>query len=213
MGFIYKITNKINGKIYIGKTEFSIKKRWKEHIADSKKGFVNRPLYNAMNKYGISNFLIEQIEECENLNERERYWIQYYDTYKNGYNATLGGDGKSLIDYNLIIDLFNQGLNISQISKLTGHDRGHISDILISKGHFLHSQIKNQSKKDQERPIRMLHIQTKEQLNIFKSVAEASQYCIDNKLSCDSIKGISAHISQCCNGIRKTAYKHQWEYC
>jgi hypothetical protein len=54
-----------------------------------------------MNKYGIENFELALIEnaEAELLDERERYWIEYYDTYKNGYNATLGGEGKTLYDY------------------------------------------------------------------------------------------------------------------
>jgi hypothetical protein len=58
-----------------------------------------------MNKYGSTHFYIELIEECplEELAKKEIYWIGYYDTYHNGYNATLGGDGKILYDYSLII--------------------------------------------------------------------------------------------------------------
>jgi hypothetical protein len=54
-----------------------------------------------MKKYGKEHFFIELIEECpiEKLNEREQYWIAKKDTYHNGYNATIGGDGKRLIDY------------------------------------------------------------------------------------------------------------------
>ena len=61
----------------------------------------NRPLYNAFSKYGLENFIIEEIEKIPNnlLNEREQYWIKYYDTYNNGYNATLGGDATILYDY------------------------------------------------------------------------------------------------------------------
>ena len=97
MAYIYKIVNDINNKVYIGKTEFSIEKRFKEHCRDSKKEHQNRPLYNAMNKYGIEHFKIELIEECNNPEEREIYWIQHFDSYKNGYNATLGGDGKNIL--------------------------------------------------------------------------------------------------------------------
>lgn len=59
----------------------------------------DRKLYRAFNRYGIQNFSIEQIEECDNslLNEREVYWIKYYDSFNNGYNMTLGGDGRTLI--------------------------------------------------------------------------------------------------------------------
>ena len=96
---IYIITNDINDKVYVGKTMHSIEKRFKEHCKDSKKERnEKRPLYNAMNKYGIKHFKISLLEECdsENAEEREIYWIEYYNSYKNGYNATKGGDGKTL---------------------------------------------------------------------------------------------------------------------
>ena len=95
---IYKITNKINNKCYIGKSS-NIEERWKYHInnRNSLKEY-NKPLYRAFRKYGIENFSFEIIEEIvnyENSNEREKYWIEYYDCFGNnkGYNATKGGDG------------------------------------------------------------------------------------------------------------------------
>lgn len=98
MATIYVITNLINSKQYVGKTTYSIEKRWKEHCYDCKKTEINqhRPLYNAMQKYGIENFNISIIEENipeENIDNREKFWISKLDTYYNGYNATLGGDG------------------------------------------------------------------------------------------------------------------------
>ena len=98
MGFIYTITNKINGKQYVGKTSLSDpKERWKEHLHDYKREqYKKRPLYSAMNKYGVENFIFEVIEECENTEEREKFWIKELNTYgSTGYNATLGGDGKA----------------------------------------------------------------------------------------------------------------------
>ena len=73
MGFIYKITNSINNKIYIGQTARTLNIRWKEHKVASISS--DRPLYKAMRKYGIDNFHIEIIEEIPNtlLNERETY--------------------------------------------------------------------------------------------------------------------------------------------
>lgn len=105
MGFIYKITNDINSKIYVGKTELPDPvQRWKEHLKDyDKERCEKRPLYDAMNKYGTEHFHFEVIEETDNTIERERYWINKLRTYVgfkdcNGYNATLGGDGKSYLD-------------------------------------------------------------------------------------------------------------------
>lgn len=96
MGYIYKITNQINQKIYIGLTRETIEDRWENHIKKAKQ-YPNRYLYDAMNHYGYENFTIEQIEECNNniLDEREIYWISYYDSTNPdiGYNLTSGGGG------------------------------------------------------------------------------------------------------------------------
>lgn len=93
---IYKITNKINNNAYIG-LSINIEKRWKAHIERSKNEFnkeYNKVLYKAFRKYGIENFSFEILEKCskEELKEKEIYWIEYYNTYKKGYNATPGGD-------------------------------------------------------------------------------------------------------------------------
>ena len=119
-GFIYKITNDINDKIYIGKTLSSIDKRFTEHKKDSCRIQEQiRPLYRAMNKYGCDNFHIELVEECplETLSEREIYWIDFYKSYENGYNATLGGDGKQLYDYNAIVNGFLSGKLIYELAQ------------------------------------------------------------------------------------------------
>ncbi len=90
---IYKITNKVNQNLYIGKSIW-IENRWQQHIFDA----LNRPktaIDFAIQKYGVDNFTNEIIEECsfELLNEKERYWINYYNTYRGqGYNCTPGGD-------------------------------------------------------------------------------------------------------------------------
>ena len=91
---IYKITNKINHKCYIGQS-VNINKRWNAHINQFNNIDVyNYPLYRAFRKYGLENFSFEVIETCprDKLNEREKYWIQYYDSCCNGYNQNLGGD-------------------------------------------------------------------------------------------------------------------------
>jgi group I intron endonuclease len=95
-GIIYLITNKINGHKYVGQTTQSMNKRWSSHIRESSYEINNnRPLYQAFQKYGIDNFNIKQIDECDIslLNEREIYWINHYNTFETseGYNATSGG--------------------------------------------------------------------------------------------------------------------------
>ena len=92
---IYKITNSINDKIYIGQTTTSLEKRFRGHLGDMERE-VNNKFYNAMKKHGAENFYIEPIEiginSLESLSEREVFWIRYYDTYNNGYNSTEGGE-------------------------------------------------------------------------------------------------------------------------
>lgn len=99
IGYIYKITNTINNKCYIGQTSKTIEKRWREHVAMSirtDRPDYKYPLYRALRKYKSENFVVEKIEECniEKLNEREIYWIEFYDSYKNGYNQDMGGGGR-----------------------------------------------------------------------------------------------------------------------
>ena len=111
MKFIYKIVNMIDGKLYIGKTTQTIEERFKEHLTEVTRykhcqssgkdfGYESR-LYKAMNKYGIENFRIELVEQvsCDaDINEREKYWIKFYNTLDSniGYNISPGGLGGPL---------------------------------------------------------------------------------------------------------------------
>lgn len=138
MGYIYCITNLINSKKYVGKTEFTLEERFKEHCRDSQKERCEkRPLYDAMNKYGVENFIIEQLEEVENelLSEREIYWIKELNTFgSNGYNATSGGDGKSLYDHKEILELYRLGYSVPQVSKKIGCDNSVVLKVLKANG-------------------------------------------------------------------------------
>ena len=96
---IYKITNLINKKLYIGQTIYD---RIEKRIANYKKEInsnTKRPIINAMRKYGIDNFKFEIVEDNIIskivLDEKERYYIQYYQSLvsQNGYNIELGGNG------------------------------------------------------------------------------------------------------------------------
>jgi group I intron endonuclease len=92
---IYKITNRVNGKVYIGKTNTTIAKRWRKHLNEAKWHDL-RHLYAAINKYGKENFTIETIEICDGSEggEREKYWIKHYNSTNQsvGYNLTEGGE-------------------------------------------------------------------------------------------------------------------------
>ena len=95
MYYIYKATNKVNGKFYIGRCKGPIREREYKHWWYATNKNTNVPFSNALRKYGRNNFnwtIVEETRE-ENNGEREIYWI---DKLKPEYNATLGGDGGTL---------------------------------------------------------------------------------------------------------------------
>lgn len=200
MPYIYKIENNLNGKIYIGATTQSVEDRWKQHLSERNRS-GHRPLYKAMNKYGIENFSVEIIEETNNLEERERYWIEYYRSFKYGYNATFGGQGKTYLDHDIILALWRDGKNIYEIHKITNYDEGAIRKVLksnnISKNErFMRGQLAKQS------PIAMLDKDTKEILRVFSSLREAHDFLGKQQ---------NGHIAAVCNGKRKVAYGYSWK--
>lgn len=136
---IYKITNKINNKVYIGKS-CDIYTRWYAHksaaLHPNWKKYNNSALYKAIREDGNENFSYEIIElvPVEQLDERERYWINYYNSYNNGYNLTLGGDGYNLHDHNKIAELWEEGLTIKQISEIISCSLSAVGIVLSANG-------------------------------------------------------------------------------
>ena len=145
-GFIYKITNKLNGHSYIGQTIQNVKERFYQHCAiKCDKAVLNMAIHKAIQKYGKENFTLEILEEIDStlLNDREKYWIEYFDTYKNGYNETLGGQQgakpfKSLNEGE-IINQYKQGKSLRQIGRLFNIDKQTIKGVLIRNKIVLYS--------------------------------------------------------------------------
>lgn len=100
-GYIYLITNKVNGKQYVGQTTMTIRERWRLHKSNSS-GNLKMPVCKAIKKYGANNFVIKTLETLQaetkqdlvdQLNESEIKYIAQFQTFGNGYNATSGGGG------------------------------------------------------------------------------------------------------------------------
>lgn len=196
IAYIYKIVNDINQKIYIGKTEFSIEKRWAEHCNDYlKRDSENRPLYRAMKKYGIKNFHIELVEETNNPSEREIYWIEYYNSFKYGYNATLGGDGKRYLDYDLIIKTYNDTHNCNKTAQILNISADSVRNVIKSHGYTPDRRVAN------FKAVAQLDLKTGEIIKVYSSIKEAERSL-----------NISKHISAVCNGKRKSAGGYGWKY-
>lgn len=149
---IYKFENKINGHIYIGQS-VNIEQRYKDHINRALKDTSGNTEYNslihkAIRKYGIKNFNFSIIEECskEKLNEREQYWISFYDSFNNGYNCNSGGNQQEAtikFSENIIKEiqnlLQNSSITYEEISKKYNISLGKISSINTGKSNFNNS--------------------------------------------------------------------------
>jgi len=114
---IYKATNKITNKVYIGQTTHTLYKRIKSHIKESKIN-SNRPFMLSINKYGVDNFIFETIDFANNLNklnDKEIYWIDFYNSVSpNGYNVTGGGQGKKMKSTKELSKVISEGLKNSE---------------------------------------------------------------------------------------------------
>lgn len=183
MGFIYTITNKANGKQYVGKTHLpNPQERWKEHLKDYKRERCEkRPLYSAMNKYGVENFVFEVIEECDNTEEREKFWIKELNTYgSTGYNATLGGDGRAYIrfsDDEIITYHCSDGNYIKQwTAKHFGIDPDTVEKILIrNNANWIKKPfIRQYMQLLNNLCVCQLDADTEQVIGIYKSVSEAA---------------------------------------
>lgn len=137
-GIIYIITNSINDKVYIGQTIQSLNNRWKEHCRKScSKNEANMHIKRAIFKYGEDKFSIKELEKCniENLNEREIYYINLYNSYINGYNSTKGGSGNKPLkldkeDQVSIVELYKLGFSLRDIAKEYNVDKATIKHII-----------------------------------------------------------------------------------
>ena len=202
MAYIYQIQNDINGKIYVGKTEFSIEKRFKEHCRDYKKEHCEkRPLYAAMRKYGIEHFHISLLEETDDPEEREKYWIEKLCSFKKGYNATKGGDGKRYLDYDLIISTYLATKNQKETAKLNNTTQDMVSKIIkeyipdkVLSGAEINTVLFG-------RKVAKIDPKTLEVLDVYSSVGEAER-----------ANNIKKHIGSVCSGKRKTAGGFYWKY-
>jgi hypothetical protein len=163
-----------------------------------------------MNKYGIEHFHIETLEETNNPEERETYWIEQKQSFKYGYNATMGGDGKKYIDYDLVIATYSKLQNLNKTAQALNICVDTVHNILVANK----IQIKSSQeilKEVASVPVHMYNLQD-EYIRTFASSHEAARYMIENNLTGCKHSTIRQHISEVCKGRRKTAAKFIWKY-
>ena len=201
-GTIYKIQNNINNKIYIGLTTRNVNIRWEEHkkaaLSDAEE-FENIHLYNGMRKYGLNNFSFSIIEtniiDFNILNEREKYWIAFYNSYQNGYNMNMGGNSHYLYDYEKIQSLWlkDNTLTQQQISNIIGCSLSTVYMALKSLPDYCN-----------HREVEMYDLNNK-LINTFYSTRQASLLVFGDLSHRSSIKAA-------CDERQNTAYGYIWHY-
>lgn len=240
IGYIYIIKNKLDkSKVYIGQTRTTIEKRWTQHKSASRCKPKNSVLYNAMNKYGVDNFEIFQLEKIEKenkeclvnkLNELEIYYIKYYNSIvPNGYNITKGGYNSSIrlqksvtsYFYNGEIDkVFESASEASRFySKNEKSDATHIIRCCNGESNYCYQRIWRFSEDSFDKfPVTI----SKEKLENGK-LQPVDKYTLDKKFikSYDSISDAikdddqvknPSPIKQCCDGILNQAYGYIWRF-
>ena len=199
MGCIYKITNLINNKIYIGQTSQTAAARWSSHKKNFKQLRDDMAIHKAMFKYGEDNFSFEIIEECENalLADRECYWIAHYNSYKDGYNSTIGGEGAPKHDYKDFLEEWNNGATLEEIGIITGADRHTIAKGLETFGvTSLETKTRAMGKRVQQYSL------NGEFIAEFDSASAAAR----------SFDTTPSNIIHCCNHSHSSAYNYIWKY-
>ena len=197
---IYKIENLINGKIYIGQS-VNIQKRWSSHKARAKDINCTAHLYLAMRKYGIENFAFKVIEYCkvEELNDREIYWIQFYDSTnrEKGYNIRYGGEsGGNYYDYHEIYQLWLKGMSCIEIEK-----KLHCNDSSITAALRMYGVTEYEARSravSYKRQIVMKDVETNLALKIFNGVKSVARFFELSESAADNLP---------------TAIKYGYSYC
>lgn len=210
MGYIYKITNNINGKSYIGKTERTIEIRWKEHLRHIASLQDRLPLYKAMAKYGKENFIVEQIEQCDNsiLDEREIYWINKLQTYGQGYNCTGGSEG-GIKDYHEDIDeiiaRYQAGERLDKLCKEYKHDYASIRPKIEAKGVKINT---NAGPMKLSKKVAKIDKKSKEIIKIYPSISEAAR---DLQKEGKSASGRTGGISRVLDKENRSSGGYEWK--
>jgi len=205
IGHLYTIVNLLTGKEYIGKTYDTLDNRFKAHISKAKNGSES-PLHKAIRFHGSDNFKIYLLDSYPegDLELKEIEAISEYDTYKNGYNATLGGDGRRYINDQAILKEYLKTKIVAHIARNLRISEDTVKKVLISNK--LEVIDKAEAKKLLSNSILLNN-------NIvFKSTIECAQYLIDNNISIVSNEQTQQGIRRVCQGHRKSYLKHKFKY-
>lgn len=189
---LYLIENRVNDKLYVGQTYGCVNRRFTEHISSISR-YPNRPLYKAMAEIGIENFSVRILEVCDTelADTKEIEYINKFNSFHNGYNATKGGEGRKLLDLSseeVRIKYFELDRNLSVTASHFGVDQ---------------RTIKNRLNKSD---IKFRHT-NRVRLNdmVFNSVTECAEFLLSTGLpKTDKVEIVRRSLSRHLNGNRQS---------
>ena len=211
MGFIYKIPNKINGKVYIGQTITPIKNRMYKHYSQARNGKNITGIDAAIKKYGKENFEVEQILECpnEDLDLQEKFYISKYNSFENGYNLTIGGQLSTTslnININEAISKYQEIKSVEETAKYFNCCSETMSKLLKANGieikkHLNLDNLKNGCKfkeGDHTKAVKIIEFNF-----TFNSLKDCAQWLLDNGYSnAKNMELARKSLSRALNGER-----------
>ena len=205
IGNLYIIRNTVNDKVYIGKTYKNIDKRFAQHKNDMNK-FASYKFYKAMKKHGVDKFYIEFIGKFEEgiLEEKEIEYIARYDSFHNGYNSTLGGDGKRLLelDEKEVVNYWKTTESIAKTATFFDVSSDTITKILVSNGVYERVPVS-------ERIPLVMYDKLWNRIKFFTCRKEAISY-IKNELHMGIPFSICQRLDEA-NAKNNIAFEHHWQ--
>lgn len=219
MGYIYKITNKINNKMYIGQTITTIKERMYKHYSNAKKATTGIDF--AIGKYGKENFIVEEICSCpnEDLDDLEQFYIAKFDTYNTGYNLTIGGQNFTTALNLNEQEVISKYLEIKNINKTAEYFKCcnkvisrilHENNIKVLHNNNIQNLTKEYCFKENEKikAVKIIELD-----KYFPSLKECAQWLIDNNYSkANSMEMARKSLSRVLTGERKSYCKLHFKY-
>ena len=209
-GIIYKATNVVTGEIYVGATTVSLQERINDHYNKATKNYGHK-FQNAIREYGFESFIWEQIDTGINTDElalKEKYYIQKFDSFHNGYNSDRGGGFKKTIyQYNLTGELESTFQSLEEASKSSSISEDSISHACVgdrktSNGFYWTYTSTFDLKEDYRKKKVIQYDLEGELVKVFDSISDASKASGVNKSS----------IAKCCRGERKKAGNFIWKF-
>lgn len=222
-GLIYKVTNLINGKCYIGKTSKTIEERRYEHEYEADNIPSNKVFHKALRKYSRDSFeweIIDYGNSDDELSQKEMFWIDHYKSYigrpdAHGYNMTLGGEGgmgyRHTEEAKAKMSEHWKGIRVGENHPMYGRNHTEEARTKMSKAHK-GKKLSDKTRKKMSKRMQGVVTNAKPVVQLSLNGDFIAEY--ESAKQAMIVLGVknASNITECCRGRRKTAYKYKWLY-